>query len=544
MIKFTHIDIQNFYSIEHLSLDLQNGIHKLSGGNGVGKTSISSAITQCLYNKNPKSNGAINNTYNYVTGKAYKIELKFEKDNDKFVVVNDRGTNTISISKNGIPVSAKGIKAQLQNIQKIIGLDYETFLSITYLNQNSISSIFDLTDSTNLVNKFFDIDLIKYLEKQLKVERREGRKHLLFIETQSKDNMKTIEALDKYVQEDTTEYKEQLRSKLDLLAELSTGETIQNINILDKVLQKEKAKQHCLEEPVLLLKGEYETYKKQLEQFSSGTCPLCGASVSDDQNKLEKLSEKTKEQLIQAKEKLNTQKEKVEGLSLKYTKLQKKYDNETSVVKETIAKLKSKIKIIEEKNKQLKQIQKDKDNLIAKQQDLVQVIEEKRNLLLFIESALGVISSGSITKQYINTFITILNNKLQSLINGLDLPLVITVIEDEGDIKYIINNNGEETSYSTLSSGERTRVSLVVLLGIIETLEVLTNVQVNVLIFDELLSVLDTEGVEIFQQQLNKYRETKSVFVVIHHDEIPTDYFDSICNVYKVDNLTKLEVIV
>ena len=544
MIKFTHIDIQNFYSIEHLSLDLQNGIHKLSGGNGVGKTSISSAITQCLYNKNPKSNGAINNTYNYVTGKAYKIELKFEKDNDKFVVVNDRGTNTISISKNGIPVSAKGIKAQLQNIQKIIGLDYETFLSITYLNQNSISSIFDLTDSTNLVNKFFDIDLIKYLEKQLKVERREGRKHLLFIETQSKDNMKTIEALDKYVQEDTTEYKEQLRSKLDLLAELSTGETIQNINILDKVLQKEKAKQHCLEEPVLLLKGEYETYKKQLEQFSSGTCPLCGASVSDDQNKLEKLSEKTKEQLIQAKEKLNTQKEKVEGLSLKYTKLQKKYDNETSVVKETIAKLKSKIKIIEEKNKQLKQIQKDKDNLIAKQQDLVQVIEEKRNLLLFIESALGVISSGSITKQYINTFITILNNKLQSLINGLDLPLVITVIEDEGDIKYIISNNGEETSYSTLSSGERTRVSLVVLLGIIETLEVLTNVQVNVLIFDELLSVLDTEGVEIFQQQLNKYRETKSVFVVIHHDEIPADYFDSIFNVYKVDNLTKLEVIV
>lgn len=543
MIVFDTIEIQDFYSIEYLKYSFKEGIHKLSGSNGVGKTSISSAIAQCLYNKNPKASDTIDSTYNYVTGRPYKITLTFIIDECKYKIINDRTLNSISIFKDEIPITSKGIKAQLNNISKIIGLDYDTFISITYLNQNSMKSVFDLTDSNNLVNKFFDLSLINYLDKQLKATRRDSRKHLSFLTAQLQDNSKTIEALDKYVKEDTAKYTVQREEKKAYLADIISGDLHNKVTTMASVLDKQNNKLISLREPILKLEGEINVYNKQIKQLSKGICPICGSSVGAASTRT-KTALQSSEKMLQAyKDKYNAFEKEVVRAEEVYTTLKAKYDLEIDNTKNSIRLLNNKILVIEEKNSQLESIQNDKNILLEKQSNLKSTIQDKENELLFIESALGVITSGSITKQYVSTFITVLNSKLNALTSVLDIPLEVEVSEKDSDIIYTISNNSVDIPFSSLSSGERTRVSLVVLLAIVETLEVLTNVELNILIFDELLSVLDAEGVNLFKEQLNTYRNKKNVFVVIHHDEIESDYFDNILNVYKRNSLTKLEVV-
>lgn len=544
MIEFTTIEIQDFYSIEYLKYSFKTGIHKLSGKNGVGKTSISSAIAQCLYNKNPKATSTLDSTYNYVTNRPYKITVTFKKDDSTYKIINDRTTNSISIFKDEAPITSKGIKAQLANIAKIIGLDYDTFVSITYLNQNSMKSVFDLTDSNNLVNKFFDLSLIKYLDKQLKATRRDSRKHLAFLSAQLQDITKTVEALDKYKEEDTAVYKAQIEEKKAALADTISGELYRKLDSLENIIKTQNSKLIILKEPILLKEGEINVYKKQIKQLSKGICPLCNSSVKDVTIRAKAAMELAERDIKAYKEEYLSKKRTADSTKEAYNKLKEKYNKAVRDLKDSISLLNNKVLVIEEKNTQLKSIQKDKELLIEKKNNLKETINDKENELLFIESALGVIASGSIIKQYINSFITVLNSKLNGMAEILDLNLKVVVSEEEGNIIYNISNNGISTLFSSLSSGEKTRVSLLVLLAIVETLEVLTNISVNVLIFDELLAVLDTEGVKLFQEQLNMYRDKKNVLVVIHHDEIPDDYFDSILRVYKRNNLTKLEEIV
>ena len=542
MIVFKSIEIENFYSIEKVVHHFRNGIHKLVGKNGSGKTTISSAIFQCLYNKNPKSDASIDSTYNYITGKPYKITLTFLKEDVEYVICNDRAGNSITISADGMPITSKGIKAQLSNIQKIIGIDYATFVSIAYLNQNSMANVFDLTDSNNLVNKFFDIDLIKRVDKQLKVERRDGRKHLAFLNAQAQDIAKTIEALHKYQQEDVTQYQLQKSDKVEQLNSIMVGEAQQKLKSLSAVMVKAKEKCQEAKEPLIKLKAEYEIYKRQAKQLDGGVCPLCNSSVDTVHATLLRELEETEKQIQEMAESKKALDTKLHSIETKYEVISSALDSEIEVLKKGITLLNNKIVVIEEKNTQLEAIKRDKEKLIAKQLDLTNSINDATNTMLFIDSALGVIASGTITKQYVNTFIAVLNGKLAELVSYLDIPINVKVIEKEGSIIYVISKGEEEVPFMNLSSGERTRVSLVVLLGIIATLEILTNVQLNILIFDELLSVLDKEGVELFQQQLNTYRGNKNVLVVIHHDEIENSYFDTLIEVKKVEELTMIEV--
>ena len=285
--------------------------------------------------------------------------------------------------------------------------------------------------------------------------------------------------------------------------------------------------------------------KKQMVQLEKGKCPLCGSEVSTILKETSDKLEDIRNQSDVIKKELDVMSENIESLKATLYNIEHSFTTKVQALEKEIELIVNKVSLLEEKNKNFSKIKKDLELLEIKKKTMEDGMESYVDKDVFITSALQVISSGSITKQYVASFIHTFNNKITGLLEYLDIKLLVEVKEVNGKIIYTIKNpSGAEIDFGNLSSGERTRVSLIVLLAIVETLEALTNVSINLIIFDELLSVLDTEGVKVLKDILNKYRSNKNTFVVLHHNEIEQDYFDTTVVLKKVRDLTKIERIV
>jgi len=544
MVLVQSIHAENYYSIGDITYNIGNGVLKLSGHNGSGKTSFCSILCQGLYNKSLKNEGTgIEDTYNKVTSKPYKITVELLKDDVQFTIINDRAKNNIFIFRKGNDITPKGIKNQLLMIQSIIGLDYETFKSLTYLNQSSMETVFELEDTNNILHKFFDLALINFLEKNLKLERRDLSKQVNFISSQIEDIERTIVSLEKYTLIDIAPMYSEKQAKSNRLTEVMSDGTVGKISVVRGLMDKKRDIYEASKEPVIALTTEANMISRQLKELQSGKCPVCGSTVTETLESYSNSLQTIQSNLEIAKETTSTLKEEFDSLTKTYNTLNSEYTTLVETLQREITSVDNRITVAEEKNKGYLNI---KDDIDKFKQKLVVLDESRKGVsdtLTFIEAALGVISSGSITKQYVKSFLYTLNNKLSNLCKQSDIEFNIVVNEVEGKIVYAISNANDNTiTFENLSSGERTRVSLIVLLAIVGTLEILTNVSINIMMFDEILSLLDKKGIDIFTELLGNYRENKSTFVIQHHNEIPDKFFDNVIRVQKVNNLTEIIV--
>jgi len=140
------------------------------------------------------------------------------------------------------------------------------------------------------------------------------------------------------------------------------------------------------------------------------------------------------------------------------------------------------------------------------------------------------------------SFILLLNSKIAQISQMTGLDIEIIAYELKGKIDFRFKDNGVEKTLNSLSSGEKTRVALVVLFAIFETLQLFTQNKLNILVLDELLGVLDERGIEMLKVLLEQYRKQMAVFVVLHHNEIEKEFFDTYIKVLKENGLTQIEV--
>jgi DNA repair exonuclease SbcCD ATPase subunit len=100
-----------------------------------------------------------------------------------------------------------------------------------------------------------------------------------------------------------------------------------------------------------------------------------------------------------------------------------------------------------------------------------------------------------------------------------------------------------EVSPQSLSSGQRKKMNLIVLLAFIEIIK-MKHSQLNVLFLDEIFSSLDKNNVyiaiKILREYANKYNMT--IFVV-SHEALPEEFFDAKIFVKSVNHFSEMEII-
>jgi DNA repair exonuclease SbcCD ATPase subunit len=557
--------VRNFYSIGDMTVDFTEGLHKIvatnydssdgsSGSNGSGKSSLMAAVSQALFNRNPKNDNTstkLNDTCNHVTGKCYEITVEFEVEGNKYTVINSRENGaSIKVFENGSNISSKTIKGNLQLISDIIGLNYESFVSLTFLSQATINTLLFSSSPESLLNRFLSLNTITSYEKHLKDTAKSLKKDLAVVTTKSEGLSSTLRVLEEFTPVDTTDLQVERSAHLDELYAIKHSEDAEMLVVLSTKMGSVQTKYDAVKQTYNDLAKECSVYKDLITDMdTSTTCPTCGQPLKDSEKRLDssvvsKL-ENAETSKKEARDKLSEIKKEYDTVSGMYNEISDRLYKKENEIQQKINALDNQIVVNDSRRKEYEAAKEKKESIIRDIQSTAIELDDIKNKILFCDTALKVVRSGAIQQEYFRNFVIYMQKEVNALSDKFTFPYKIKVTTSKKDISYsflkVTTNGLQEVSFHSLSSGEKTRVSLIVLISIINTLQTLTGVKLGFLVFDEFLSVMDADGVKLFTDIVKDISADKAVYVVQHHEEMPNEVFDSVLEIEKRGGVTKFK---
>jgi DNA repair exonuclease SbcCD ATPase subunit len=522
----------------------------VEGENGAGKSSIKEAITVGIYGKS-----AIRKTKdipNWINQNAY-TNVKFLTSSGELVSLS-RG-----IDPNFSNIEIDGATFNLPDKRKVdefieeelTKLPFSVFCNIVSLSFDDFKSFVNLSkdDKRKIVDRIFGIDNLTQMRTVVKDDLKELSKEIDILDRQIQKNRLLLENSNNQLEEFTKKLNDDIQSKID-----------------DAKWQKE-SKSTSLEE----VKAEYAAFKEQLDRtkeeittanndisqkrftvsdlnkkldiYQKNRCPHCLNDLTSEASVQTK--EKIKEKIDEFAEQIRPLEEKVEEVKKIYAKLEEDQNSKRSEfyqIKAEVDSLDAKIKELLNKNTddESASIQKIIDTIdteLGKDgQELSQKVE-RRELFNIVGDLL---SDNGIKKHLIDKIIPTLNSRILDISQRLDFKFSF---EFDADFDPIIRYLGMEVSPQSLSSGQRKKMNLIVLLAFIEIIK-MKHSQLNVLFLDEIFSSLDKNNVylaiQILREYANKYNMT--IFVV-SHEALPEEFFDTKIFVKSVNHFSEMEII-
>jgi len=569
---------------------------QLVGRNGHGKSSIALILEEVLFNKNSKGIKKADILNRYVKDKSYTIELDFNRDGVDYTIKSTRGTaQTVKLFKNAVDISAHTATATYKIIEDILGFDHKSFAQIVY--QSNASSLEFLTAPDTARKKFLIeiLNLGKYTRaaevfKEVSVQL---TKDIAAVQSQ----VNTVSSwLNKYEKTDLTLKEPVVAPELDtsLITEASALDS--SINSIEstnkKISQNNTYKQ--LQSKIKLLpipeKPEegIESYQAEVAKLSKtisdsqsfvkkmktlrGTCPTCLSDINEAKVTeliTEKQSEAEKAEYAssmyttrinnikyqktawQEAQKAQEDWEKYHTLidtELPETLLDKQtLQQQFTELQSSISSTKRKITEAEQHNKEVT-AHNTKVDLVSKQ-----LIEMNQELEVYSGKLHELSERMSILNVLTKTFSTtgLVAYKIESLVKDLE-EITNKYLVDLSDGRFqigfkisasdklnvVITDNGKDIEILALSGGEKARVNVATLLAIRKLMQTLSSSRINLLILDETVETLDTDGKEKLVEVLLQ-EEHLNTFLVSHGFSHPL--LEKI-NVVKRNNISQIEV--
>jgi len=569
---------------------------QLVGKNGHGKSSIALILEEVLFNKNSKGIKKADILNRHIKDKSYSIELDFNRDDVDYTIKSSRGTaQIVKLFKEGVDISAHTATATYKMIEDILGFDHKSFAQIVY--QSNASSLEFLTAPDTARKKFLIeiLNLGKYTKaaEVFKEVSTQLTKDIAGVQSQ----VNTVTSwLNKYEKTDLT-LKEIIASpELDtnLITEAATLES--SINSIEstnkKISQNNTYKQ--LQSKIKLLpipqKPEegIEGYQAEVAKLSKtvsdaqafvikmkalhGTCPTCLSDI-DEEKVAELIEEKTGEAEIAAAETVSyTQKiVEIKQQKIAWQEAQKSQEDwekyhalistelpETLLDKQTLqqqfTELQNSITATKRKIVEAEQYNKEvtahntKVDLVSKQ-----LVEMNQELEVYSGKLHELSERMSVLNVLTKTFSTtgLVAYKIESLVKDLE-DITNRYLVDLSDGRFqigfkisasdklnvVITDNGRDIEILALSGGEKARVNVATLLAIRKLMQTLSSSRINLLILDETVETLDTDGKEKLVEVL-LHEEHLNTFLVSHGFSHPL--LEKI-NVIKRNNISQIEV--
>ena len=574
----------------------QSPLTQLVGRNGHGKSSIALILEEVLFNKNSKGIKKADILNRYVKDKTYTIELDFNRDDVDYTIKSQRGTTQqVKLYKNNVDISAHTATATYKIIEDILGFDHKSFSQIVY--QSNASSLEFLT-APDTARKKFLIEILN-LGKYTRAAEifKEVSTQLAKEIASAQSKVTTVNSwLDKYEKADLTTkptytVPELDQSTVNLISKLqeklntldATNKKIEQNNTYKKLqsaitlvpvpkqpeegIEEYQAQTSKLDKTVL----DAQNFIKKMRSLH-GTCPTCLSDI-DEQKVTELINEKIEEantaagSIIEYAQKISvikTQKtawqqaqksqedwEKYHALintELPDQLLDKQIiDGELRTLELNITSLKKRIQEAEQLNKEAN-THNTKVELLNKQLGEMQAeLDVYSNDLHNLSERMSVINV--LTKTFSTT--GLVAYKIECLVKDLE-EITNKYLVDLSDGRFqigfkisasdklnvVITDNGKDIEILALSGGEKARVNVATLLAIRKLMQTLSSSRINLLILDETVETLDTDGKEKLVEVLLK-EEHLNTFLVSHGFTHPL--LEKV-NVIKRNNISQIEV--
>ena len=547
MIKIKQIGIDSFKLLSNTELNLEGraGIVSLQGinldnpnfsGNSVGKSTLVNVILQGLFMKNIQGD-SIERLSNAYTKEKPSITITLEKEGVEYTIVNNYKDGICKVYKEGVLLDFVRKKDIKDEIEEILGISYFIFSQLIYISPNNPSLFSSVSnDAQNkFIQSLLNIEFIQDINKKSSADLKSFRgevtlkvKELNLLQQQVESLTKQINLVPVF---EDIDYSEEINS---MAADISRKEDYQII--LKKNYDKAKKELEAENKREIEIKSEIKhleiALSKELDLIAKGDCPTCGQSTTKLSTKTDKsLLKNLKESHTESFEKVLAKKAELRTIEEELAEV----SSEITIARNTLNGLKHKKEeqIKAEKHISLKTSLEEQrteaiTNLIEAQSKLSQ-LEDKVYILELITQCT---SSKGFIKERISLFLQLFNQELQELgkeLLGSNYLIEITKNKTLG-YELTVNDGEIVLNYSSLSSGYKSRLDLVIALALNSAIKLLTGISINVLFLDEILSAVDSVGIESISKLLNKikHRFPEKIIFVVSHNQILKEVSDTL----------------
>ena len=519
-MQIHNITIRNFKSLygEHyFDFDKCNGLIKLSGRIGSGKTSLGNAILYGLY-------GAIkgeNNTQLIAWNtKACEVEMNLTSKNKKIYIKRNIHEPLI-VEVDGKTLSASS-KRNTQSIleEELLDVPKLAVVKMCIISFNQFNSLAAMTpaETKQFLDEIFGFKLFSDYNDEVVVEKKNFLNENVKLRAILEENESQISNL----QIKKSNQQKELTNSIDIdgLNSSRTEYVELGIKLKEKLttLQTElKDKTNELQTKMTEMATLGKQQKNNYNTFKSGKCPTCGQAI--DENHINDYKEK----MLYYAEEYKKYEEQKKVVIEEYTPKINDVNKEISDLKLKIGDIDNQIKIY--KNN-LKLINANYDDLIRDvEEKIIKVKQQIDNCDREIGewNEMNELFGKTLRYNLLETLIPHINKSIQYFVNRLDQSYKIQY-DQEFKPHIFVEGFEKEISYNNLSTGQRKTMDLAVIFGVLQN--IIANVDFNILFLDELFSNMDIEARNTMLTLLKENLfDNKSIFV-INHAEMQDDFFN------------------
>jgi DNA repair exonuclease SbcCD ATPase subunit len=553
MINFKSISYKNFQSVGNagMKIDLDRSPTTLIGGpNGAGKSNLLEAISYALFGK-PLKKVKLAGLINSINLKNMQTECVFTKYGDEYKVIRGEKPKVFKIFKNGELLDQNAASKDYQaTLENVIGMDHKLFTQVCLLNRERYIPFMDMgaADRRKVVEDILDINIFGYMnkivkgntdsikakisdldyERGLSVTKRDGVERLI---EQAKNNVSDqVDGLNQQIKDNTNKIKS-IESKASDLED-----SLKKYEGLDEQYKKLKDKKQKFSEFSYKFTSKMTDLKKERAFYDDNDqCPTCAQDINEDfkksiitkvdskQGEITEQTTKLMDELKKVLDKINDISEQLEEKSQIQSSINTN-QSETNFLDRENTKLLNQIKSISEKkvdeglDDQFLELDKKVNEMDVTLNELILEMEEYMAMR-------SMLKDDGIKASIVDDYVGFINKRVNEYLNHMGFFINITL---DGNFEETINSvNKKDFTYDNLSTGQKTRVNLAILLVLLEVSAMKNSAATNLIFIDELLENLDADGVSLFMNLIKEKMKHKNVFVATQRFGEFQDHFRS-----------------
>lgn len=528
-----NIKITNFKSIygsQTFNFDNLKGLIKLSGPIGSGKTTIAEAILWGLYGTVKGQNNGQLVSWN---AKSCEIEMNLtSKNKEVHIIRNIYQPLIVEINGKTLLASSK------RNTQEI--LEDEIYdvpkLAVTkmcVISFNAFNSLAAMSPSETKIflDDIFGFKLFSDYNNEVIIERKAQQNEQLKLNSIYEETLKQIEQLREKQATQTI----QLQESVDLSGIQSKRAKLVNQGVAIKNKKEDIKKERDIKNKefesqiqVFVAKmSEAATLGKQAKNhyntFKSGICPTCGQKI--DQAHIDEYKNKMEEyaNIYRTNE---AEKKKIEEIKQasynSYLTKMSECDSEMDSLRKQISAIDAELKSY---NDSVQLIQDNYDELIKEYETKAKTIKEeldKCDVEISEWNEMNELFTKTLRYNLLETLIPHINKSIQFFINKMDQSYKVQY-DQEFKPHIFVDGWDKEIAYNNLSTGQRKSLDLAIIFGILQN--VITSIDFNVFVLDELFSNMDSDARNIMLNLLKETMSEDKTIFVMNHAEMADDFF-------------------
>ena len=528
-----NIRIQNFKSIygsQTFNFDNLKGLIKLSGPIGSGKTTIAEAILWGLYGTVKGQNNGQLVSWN---AKACEIEINLTSKNKEVhsirniyqpLIVEINGKTLLASSKRN---TQEILEEEIYDVPKL------AITKMCVISFNAFNSLAAMSpgETKIFLDDIFGFKLFSDYNNEVVIERKVKQNEQLKLNSIYEETLKQIDQL----KEKQTSQTMQLKESVDLTGIQSQRTELVNKGVSIKNKKSEIKKERDLKnkefenriQEFIAKMSEAATLGKQAKNnyntFKSGVCPTCGQKIDKEhidtyKNKMEEYAKIYRDNESE-KKKLEIEKHNVYET---YLLRMNECDSDMDSLRKNISIIDAKLKSY---NDSVQLIQDNYDDLIKEYEDKANNIKEeldKCDIEIGEWNEMNELFTKTLRYNLLETLIPHINKSIQFFINKMDQSYKIQY-DQEFKPHIFVDGWDKEIAYNNLSTGQRKSLDLAIIFGILQN--VITSIDFNVFVLDELFSNMDSDARNIMLNLLKDTMSNDKTIFVMNHAEMADDFF-------------------